>query len=134
LTKERKRSAASTLGGQPQVRESPHPQNEWLEVRKSTTNVVAPAAQAWRNRNVQRFPGQRGTPKWARRPQPATQLQHSDRKSKIHVVSLCGGSSLTRLLFGTAGRKLVHNFLQLAAQLLEQLRDYFARRNSTMVC
>jgi hypothetical protein len=52
--------------------------------RKSTTDMVAPAAQAGRYRDVKDFPSQRRTPKRTGRPQASPQLQHSDGESKIH--------------------------------------------------
>ena len=50
----------------------------------STANVVAPAGEARRDRNVERFPGQQRTPTWPARPQAAPELQHSNRESEIH--------------------------------------------------
>jgi hypothetical protein len=52
--------------------------------RKSTADMVAPAREEWRYRNVQHFPRQRWAPKRAGRPQAAPQLHHSDAESKIH--------------------------------------------------
>jgi hypothetical protein len=59
-------------------------QNDWLVVKKSTTDVLAPAAQARRDGNVERLPSQRQAARRASRPQAATQLQHPDRESEIH--------------------------------------------------
>ena len=50
----------------------------------STANVVAPAGEAGRDRNVERFPGQQRTPTWPARPQASPELQHSNRESEIH--------------------------------------------------
>jgi hypothetical protein len=54
-------------------------------VRKSTTDVIAPATQARRDRNVKHLPRHRRTAERASRPNPATQLQHSDGQKEIHV-------------------------------------------------
>lgn len=59
---------------------------ETHSVRKSTTNMVAPAAQARGNRDVKRLPSERRTPKRANRPEPAPQLQHADGESKVHLA------------------------------------------------
>ena len=50
----------------------------------STADVVAPAGEAGRDRNVERFPGQQRTPTWPARPQASPELQHSNRESEIH--------------------------------------------------
>ena len=55
----------------------------------STADVVAPAGEARRNRNVERFPGQQRTPIGPARPQASPELQHSDRESEIHFRCLC---------------------------------------------
>src|SRR5262245_59316288 len=60
-------------------------------VRKSTTDMIAPARKARRDRNVERLPRQRRATKWAHRPQSATQLQHSNRKSKVQLRGLFAG-------------------------------------------
>ena len=52
--------------------------------RDSTADVVAPAGEAGRNGNVERFPGQQRTPTWPARPQASPELQHSNRESEIH--------------------------------------------------
>ena len=50
----------------------------------STADVVAPAGEARRDGNVERFPGQQRTPTWPARTQASPELQHSDRESEIH--------------------------------------------------
>jgi len=50
----------------------------------STADVVAPAGEARRDRNVERFPGQQRTPTWPARPQASPELQHSNRESEVH--------------------------------------------------
>ncbi len=50
----------------------------------STADMVAPAGEARRDRNVERFPGQQRTPAGPARPQAAPELQHSNRESEIH--------------------------------------------------
>jgi hypothetical protein len=55
----------------------------------STADVVAPTAEAGRDGNVERFPGQQRTPTWPARPQASPELQHSDRESEIHFRCLC---------------------------------------------
>ena len=50
----------------------------------STADVVAPSAQAGRDRNVERFPSQQRTPTRPAGPQAAPELQHSNRESEIH--------------------------------------------------
>ena len=50
----------------------------------STADVVAPAGEAGRDGNVERFPGQQRTPTGPARPQASPELQHSNRESEIH--------------------------------------------------
>ena len=50
----------------------------------STADVVAPAGETGRDRNVERFPSQQRTPSGPARPQASPELQHSDRESEIH--------------------------------------------------
>jgi hypothetical protein len=64
----------------------------------STTDMIAPAAEAGRDRNVERLPRQQGTAEGAARPQASPQLQHSDRKSKIHFGGLESQASNSRVV------------------------------------
>jgi hypothetical protein len=62
-------ATGKTLGN-PKVRKSRHTQNDKLGVRESTTDMVAPAAQAWGNRDMEHFPSECRTAERAGRPQP----------------------------------------------------------------
>ena len=57
-------------------------------VSDSTTDALAPTHEARRDRDVEHFPIQRRAAGRARRPQPATQLQHSNGEGEIHVDDL----------------------------------------------
>ena len=50
----------------------------------STADVVAPAGEAGRDRNMKRFPRQQRTPTGPARPQASPELQHSNREGEIH--------------------------------------------------
>ena len=58
--------------------------------RDSTTDALAPAHEAGRDRYVERRPVQHRTAQRARRPQPAAQLQHSNGEGEIHVCDFVG--------------------------------------------
>jgi hypothetical protein len=100
---------------------------------KSTTDVFAPAAQAGRDRNVQHFPRQHRTARRARRPQPATQLQHSDRQSKIHfrLPSIQAASAAATSVTSPA-YVFVTNLIKQSAHAPQHFGEYLVLANSTM--
>ena len=71
----------------------------------STADMVAPARETGRDGNMKHFPSQQRTPDRSARPQASPQLQHSDRKSKIHFGCLEGGVSNSRVV-GSASYSL----------------------------
>ena len=132
LTKERTDGHRQTHGN-PKVRESRHTQNDRLGVRESTTDMVAPTAQARCNRDVEHFPRQCRTAKRAGRPQPPPQLQHSNGQCKVQGYGLFRRSRSDALYVQSRSRIQLICFQQ-SAKSSRHFREYFAPANSTMPC